>query len=120
MAGREGGARGRRCPPPSLPQYGDLGVAGTDLWLAASGDQRISVWASDWLRDRCELLDWLSFPAPATLEVSLQCWAGWGAGSVGERPPGVCEAWVPFSAPHEADYTEGVGLGALGSILSTT
>ncbi|XP_047389218.1 WD repeat-containing protein 90 isoform X2 [Sciurus carolinensis] len=48
-------------------KYGDLGVEGTDLWLAASGDQRISVWASDWLRDRCELLDWLSFPAPASL-----------------------------------------------------
>nr|XP_040134416.1 WD repeat-containing protein 90 isoform X11 [Ictidomys tridecemlineatus] len=51
-------------------KYGDLGVEGTDLWLAASGDQRISVWASDWLRDCCDLLDWLSFPAPATLETS--------------------------------------------------
>uniref|UniRef100_A0A8D2HT61 WD repeat-containing protein 90 n=1 Tax=Urocitellus parryii TaxID=9999 RepID=A0A8D2HT61_UROPR len=51
-------------------KYGDLGVEGTDLWLAASGDQRISVWASDWLRDCCDLLDWLSFPAPATLEAS--------------------------------------------------
>uniref|UniRef100_A0A8C9QDL9 WDR90 4th beta-propeller domain-containing protein n=1 Tax=Spermophilus dauricus TaxID=99837 RepID=A0A8C9QDL9_SPEDA len=51
-------------------KYGDLGVEGTDLWLAASRDQRISVWASDWLRDCCDLLDWLSFPAPATLEAS--------------------------------------------------
>ncbi|ERE68675.1 WD repeat-containing protein 90 [Cricetulus griseus] len=49
-------------------EYGDLGVEGVDLWLAASGDQRVSVWASDWLRDRCELLEWLSFPAPATSE----------------------------------------------------
>ncbi|KAM7333167.1 hypothetical protein ACRRTK_006487 [Alexandromys fortis] len=50
-------------------EYGDLGVEGADLWLAASGDQRVSIWASDWLQDRCELLEWLSFPAPATSEV---------------------------------------------------
>ncbi|XP_014648903.1 PREDICTED: WD repeat-containing protein 90 [Ceratotherium simum simum] len=49
-------------------EYGDFGVEGTDLWLAVSGDQRVSVWASDWLRDRCELVDWLSFPAPALME----------------------------------------------------
>lgn len=46
-------------------EYGDLGVEGVELWLAASADQRVSIWASDWLRDRCELLEWLSFPAPA-------------------------------------------------------
>uniref|UniRef100_A0A8C5V467 WDR90 4th beta-propeller domain-containing protein n=1 Tax=Microcebus murinus TaxID=30608 RepID=A0A8C5V467_MICMU len=49
-------------------EYADLGVQGTDLWLAASGDQRVSVWASDWLWNRCELLDWLSFPTTAVLE----------------------------------------------------
>ncbi|XP_051023389.1 WD repeat-containing protein 90 [Acomys russatus] len=49
-------------------EYGDLGVEGVELWLAASGDQRVSIWASDWLRDRCELLEWLSFPAPAISE----------------------------------------------------
>ncbi|EDL22467.1 mCG17671, isoform CRA_a [Mus musculus] len=49
-------------------QYGDLGVEGVELWLAASGDQRVSIWVSDWLRDRCELLEWLSFPAPAVSE----------------------------------------------------
>ncbi|XP_048188254.1 WD repeat-containing protein 90 isoform X2 [Perognathus longimembris pacificus] len=49
-------------------EYGALGVEGTDLWLAASGDQRVSIWVSDWSRDHCELLDWLSFPAPVTLE----------------------------------------------------
>lgn len=54
---------------PHFSQYGDLGVEGVELWLAASGDQRVSVWASDWLRGRCELLEWLSFPAPATSEV---------------------------------------------------
>ncbi|XP_054992986.1 WD repeat-containing protein 90 isoform X5 [Sorex araneus] len=45
-------------------EYGAFGVEGADLWLAASGDQRVSVWASDWLRDHCGLVDWLSFPAP--------------------------------------------------------
>ncbi|ELR62902.1 WD repeat-containing protein 90, partial [Bos mutus] len=50
-------------------ECGDFGAEGTDLWLAASGDQRVSVWASDWLRDHCELVDWLSFPAPGLTEV---------------------------------------------------
>ncbi|XP_007453739.1 PREDICTED: WD repeat-containing protein 90 [Lipotes vexillifer] len=50
-------------------EYGDFGAEGVDLWLAASGDQQVSVWASNWLRDRCELVDWLSFPAPALTEV---------------------------------------------------
>ncbi|XP_033092258.1 WD repeat-containing protein 90 isoform X3 [Trachypithecus francoisi] len=53
---------------PLHSQCEDLGVEGTDLWLAASGDQRVSVWASDWLRNRCELVDWLSFPMLATTE----------------------------------------------------
>ncbi|ELK28424.1 WD repeat-containing protein 90, partial [Myotis davidii] len=50
-------------------ENGAFGVEGTDLWLAASGDQRVSIWASDWLRDCCELVDWLSFPAPILTEV---------------------------------------------------
>ncbi|XP_061256590.1 WD repeat-containing protein 90 isoform X7 [Bos javanicus] len=52
-------------------ECGDFGAEGTDLWLAASGDQRVSVWASDWLRDHCELVDWLSFPAPGLTEVRV-------------------------------------------------
>ncbi|KAM7148990.1 WD repeat-containing protein 90 [Molossus nigricans] len=51
-------------------EYGDFGVKGTDLWLAASGDQRVSIWASNWLQDCCELVDWLSFPAPTLMEAS--------------------------------------------------
>ncbi|XP_075035229.1 WD repeat-containing protein 90 isoform X1 [Mixophyes fleayi] len=42
----------------------ELGLQGGEIWLAASMDRRVSVWASDWLKDKCELLDWLSFPAP--------------------------------------------------------
>ncbi|NXU84394.1 WDR90 protein, partial [Xiphorhynchus elegans] len=45
-------------------QYHDFGVEGGELWLASSSDRRVSVWASDWLKDKYELLDWLSFPAP--------------------------------------------------------
>uniref|UniRef100_A0A8C4VBJ2 WD repeat-containing protein 90 n=1 Tax=Falco tinnunculus TaxID=100819 RepID=A0A8C4VBJ2_FALTI len=52
-------------------QYHDFGVEGGELWLATSSDRRVSVWASDWLKDKCELLDWLSFPAPAGPEVSV-------------------------------------------------
>ncbi|XP_032316530.1 WD repeat-containing protein 90 isoform X2 [Camelus ferus] len=51
-------------------EYGDFRAEGMDLWLAASGDQRVSVWASDWLRNHCELVDWLSFPAPVVTEAS--------------------------------------------------
>ncbi|NIG57872.1 WD repeat-containing protein 90 [Pontoporia blainvillei] len=50
-------------------EYGDFGAEGVDLWLAASGDQQVSVWASNWLQDRCELVDWLSFPEPTLTEV---------------------------------------------------
>lgn len=35
------------------------------MWLAASSDRRVSVWAADWWKDKCDLLDWLTFPAPA-------------------------------------------------------
>uniref|UniRef100_A0AAQ6AM06 WD repeat domain 90 n=1 Tax=Amphiprion ocellaris TaxID=80972 RepID=A0AAQ6AM06_AMPOC len=42
-----------------------FGLEGNEMWLAASADRRVSVWASDWLKDKCDLLDWLTFPAPA-------------------------------------------------------
>ncbi|XP_053813526.1 WD repeat-containing protein 90 isoform X4 [Vidua chalybeata] len=64
-------------------QYHDLGVEGGELWLATSSDRRVSVWASDWLQDKCELLDWLSFPAPAgpegldSLPPSLAAFCPW-------------------------------------------
>uniref|UniRef100_A0A7N5ZRL7 WD repeat-containing protein 90 n=1 Tax=Anabas testudineus TaxID=64144 RepID=A0A7N5ZRL7_ANATE len=40
------------------------GLEGNEMWLAASADRRVSVWAADWLKDKCDLLDWLTFPAP--------------------------------------------------------
>ncbi|XP_036937578.1 WD repeat-containing protein 90 isoform X2 [Acanthopagrus latus] len=42
-----------------------FGLEGNEMWLAASADRRVSVWAADWLKDKCDLLDWLTFPAPA-------------------------------------------------------
>uniref|UniRef100_A0A8C4E682 WD repeat-containing protein 90 n=1 Tax=Dicentrarchus labrax TaxID=13489 RepID=A0A8C4E682_DICLA len=42
----------------------NFGLEGNEMWLAASADRRVSVWAADWLKDKCDLLDWLTFPAP--------------------------------------------------------
>ncbi|XP_070810969.1 WD repeat-containing protein 90 [Pituophis catenifer annectens] len=49
--------------------YTELGTEGSDLWLASSSDRRVSVWISDWLKDKCEIIDWLSFPAPTGPEI---------------------------------------------------
>ncbi|XP_072205152.1 WD repeat-containing protein 90 isoform X2 [Excalfactoria chinensis] len=69
-------------------QYHDFGVEGGELWLATSSDRRVSVWASDWMKDKCELLDWLSFPAPASpeglgsLPPSLAAFCPWEHGTL--------------------------------------
>uniref|UniRef100_A0A4W3JY68 WD repeat domain 90 n=1 Tax=Callorhinchus milii TaxID=7868 RepID=A0A4W3JY68_CALMI len=41
-----------------------LKKVGCEMWLSVSSDRRVSVWAADWLKDQCELIDWLTFPAP--------------------------------------------------------
>ncbi|KAK2180206.1 hypothetical protein NP493_453g01010 [Ridgeia piscesae] len=40
-------------------------ISSPELWLASSADRRVSVWSADWSKDFCELIDWLTFPAPA-------------------------------------------------------
>ncbi|XP_047289713.1 WD repeat-containing protein 90 isoform X37 [Homo sapiens] len=81
----------------------DLGVEGTDLWLAASGDQRVSVWASDWLRNHCELVDWLSFPMPATTETqghlppSLAAFCPWDGALLMYVGPGVYKEVIIYN-----------------------
>ncbi|XP_063573219.1 WD repeat-containing protein 90 isoform X7 [Pongo abelii] len=81
----------------------DLGVEGTDLWLAASGDQRVSVWASDWLRNRCDLVDWLSFPMPATTETqghlppSLAAFCPWDGALLMYVGPGVYKEVIIYN-----------------------
>lgn len=37
--------------------------------MAVSADRRVSIWAADWAKEKCELLDWLTFPAPHLPEV---------------------------------------------------
>ncbi|XP_072691171.1 WD repeat-containing protein 90 isoform X4 [Canis lupus baileyi] len=49
-------------------EHGDFGAQWGDLWLAASSDQRISVWAANWPQGHCELVDWLSSPSPTLME----------------------------------------------------
>ncbi|KAJ6659778.1 hypothetical protein lerEdw1_018494 [Lerista edwardsae] len=69
-------------------QRAELGVDGEDLWLAASTDRRVSIWVSDWMKDKCELIDWLSFPAPTGPEVpsplppSLAAFCPWDKSTV--------------------------------------
>ncbi|XP_021530736.2 WD repeat-containing protein 90 isoform X1 [Aotus nancymaae] len=82
---------------------GDLGVEGTDLWLVASGDQRVSVWASDWLRNHCELVDWLSFPTPAAAETrgqlppSLAAFCPWDGALLMYVGPGVYKEVIIYN-----------------------
>ncbi|XP_057178391.1 WD repeat-containing protein 90 isoform X1 [Triplophysa rosa] len=45
-------------------QYKEFGLEGNELWLAVSADRRVSIWTADWTKEKCELLDWLTFPAP--------------------------------------------------------
>ncbi|KAM4697701.1 WD repeat-containing protein 90 [Rhinophrynus dorsalis] len=65
----------------------ELGLEG-ELWLAASLDRRVSIWSSYWSKDKCELLDWLSFPAPESQQEphssvpSLAAFCPWQPGTV--------------------------------------
>ncbi|KAM9716313.1 WD repeat-containing protein 90 [Menidia menidia] len=58
-----------------------FGLEGNELWLAASADRRVSVWAADWSKKKCDLLDWMSFPAPAFF--------------AGDSPPPSLAAFLP-------------------------
>ncbi|XP_075686881.1 WD repeat-containing protein 90 isoform X2 [Rhinoderma darwinii] len=66
----------------------ELGHQEGEIWLAASLDRRVSIWASDWAKDKCELLDWLSFPAPDSEEdaespvPTLAAFCPWQPGTV--------------------------------------
>lgn len=48
-----------------------FGLEGNEMFLVAGADRRVSVWAADWSKEKCDLLDWLSFPAPPSSEVRL-------------------------------------------------
>uniref|UniRef100_A0A8C6RRY9 WD repeat-containing protein 90 n=1 Tax=Nannospalax galili TaxID=1026970 RepID=A0A8C6RRY9_NANGA len=81
-------------------EYGDLGVEGVDLWLAASGDQRVSIWASDWSLNHCALLEWLSFPAPVITEA-----------------PGLLPPSLAAFCPWDRELLVCVGLGAYEEVV---
>ncbi|XP_031699208.1 WD repeat-containing protein 90 isoform X1 [Anarrhichthys ocellatus] len=81
-----------------------FGLEGNEMWLAASADRRVSVWAADWSRDKCELLDWLTFPAPAYFG--------------GDRPPPSLAAFCPAD-PSLVVYT-GYGVEKELSFYSLT
>lgn len=91
------GQGGRHPPAFTHPQYGDFGAQGADLWLAASSDQRISIWAADWPRGHCELVDWLSSPSPTLTEVRVP-----GAPGVGTVPAQLTTAC--FALPQVASH----------------
>lgn len=126
MVGRGLGCCGQAADShiPHVSQYGDLGVEGVELWLAASGDQRVSIWVSDWLRDRCELLEWLSFPAPAVSEVRVPRSCGWGLESAQPsttycfpQAPGLLPPSLAAFCPWDKAILVCVGLGAHEEVI---
>nr|XP_039271031.1 WD repeat-containing protein 90-like [Styela clava] len=36
----------------------------SSVWLATAANRRVSVWVSCWNSDQCDMVDWLTFPAP--------------------------------------------------------
>ena len=65
-------------------------------WLATGHDRRVSVWCSKWSDNMCQLLDWLTFPAPNSIKENLpasnaspaRCWNKY-PGSIAQFAPAV-------------------------------
>uniref|UniRef100_UPI00398F26DD WD repeat-containing protein 90 n=1 Tax=Pristiophorus japonicus TaxID=55135 RepID=UPI00398F26DD len=83
-------------------KYDDFGLEGCEMWLAVSSDRRVSVWAADWHKDQCELIDWLTFPAPIEPE---EC-------DTGSLPPSL----AAFSPSHSGVVAY-VGFGVKPEII---
>ncbi|XP_069726130.1 WD repeat-containing protein 90 [Phaenicophaeus curvirostris] len=104
-------------------QYHDFGLEGGELWLATSLDRRVSVWASDWLKDKCELLDWLSFPAPAgpedlsSLPPSLAAFCPWEPGTLVYVGFGMQQEALFYSL-HKKQVVEKIALPYFATSLS--
>ncbi|NWH74987.1 WDR90 protein, partial [Piaya cayana] len=104
-------------------QYRDFGLEGGELWLATSSDRRVSVWASDWLKDKCELLDWLSFPAPAGpedlsgLPPSLAAFCPWDPGTLVYVGFGMQQEALFYSL-HKKQVVEKIALPYFATSLS--
>ncbi|XP_027718740.1 WD repeat-containing protein 90 isoform X2 [Vombatus ursinus] len=104
-------------------EYYDFGLEGGELWLAASADRRVSVWASDWFRDKCELVDWLSFPAPtnpkipSNLPPSLAAFCPWNSSMLVYVGFGLKEE-VLFYSLHQKQVVEKIPLSYFATSLS--
>ncbi|XP_068921625.1 WD repeat-containing protein 90 [Petaurus breviceps papuanus] len=104
-------------------EYYDFGLEGGELWLAASADRRVSVWASDWLRDKCELVDWLSFPAPTSPKIptnlppSLANFCPWNSSMLVYVGFGLKEE-VLFYSLHQKQVVEKIPLSYFATSLS--
>uniref|UniRef100_A0A670JZN3 WD repeat-containing protein 90 n=1 Tax=Podarcis muralis TaxID=64176 RepID=A0A670JZN3_PODMU len=104
-------------------QHLELGVEGDDLWLAASDDRRVSVWVSDWMKDKCELIDWLSFPAPTGPEVpnplppSLAAFCPWDRSMIAYTGFGL-QKEILFYSLHQKQVIEKISLPYFATSLS--
>lgn len=104
-------------------KHDDFDVEGQELWLAASSDRRVSVWAADWLKDKCELIDWLTFPAPlvpeepGSLPPSLAAFCPWEKGTLVYVGFGV-EKEVLFYSLHNKQVLRKIPLSHFATSLS--
>uniref|UniRef100_A0A8C8S311 WD repeat-containing protein 90 n=1 Tax=Pelusios castaneus TaxID=367368 RepID=A0A8C8S311_9SAUR len=105
-------------------QFHDFGVEGGELWLAASSDRRVSVWVSAWLKDKCELIDWLSFPAPANPETfsslppSLAAFCPWDNSTLVYVGFGMQKEILFYSLRQKQVHIEKIPLSHFASSLS--
>eukprot|EP01136_Pigoraptor_vietnamica_P032090 Opistho-1_new@93513 len=59
--GEAAAAKRKRRPAPRVPTV----PPAVERFVVTSDDRRLSVWRCEWLRDTCELEEWLTFPGPA-------------------------------------------------------
>uniref|UniRef100_H2ZYH0 WD repeat domain 90 n=1 Tax=Latimeria chalumnae TaxID=7897 RepID=H2ZYH0_LATCH len=106
-------------------QYNEFGLPGCDLWLAVSLDRQVSVWAADWLKDKCEIIDWLAFPVPAELEVSDAAPPSVAAFSPSEHGVVICSGFgvtkeIVFYGLQERQVIKKIALSHWATCLSTS
>ncbi|XP_029102773.1 WD repeat-containing protein 90 isoform X1 [Scleropages formosus] len=104
-------------------KHKEFGLEGSEMWLAASADRRVSVWVSDWTQDRCELLDWLTFPAhcsheePGSLPPSLGAFCPCDPGVVLYTGYGA-EMELSFYSLSKKQFTRKIALSHWATCLS--
>ncbi|XP_051789984.1 WD repeat-containing protein 90 isoform X2 [Erpetoichthys calabaricus] len=103
--------------------YNEFGLEGSEVWLASSSDRRVSIWVADWQKGKCELLDWLSFPAPSTEKESD--WLPPSLAVFSPSEPGVLlyvgygmEKEITFYSLHEKQIIKSIALTHWSTCLS--